>query len=363
MNTLLQGIRILDLSRLLPGPYCTTLLAQLGAEVIKVEEPKGDYTRTLSPEMFELVNRNKQSVTLDLRNPADVEKLKQLAKSCDVMLDTFRPGVLDKLGCGWEVMKAVNPKLVFAALTGYGQTGPYRDWAGHDMNYNGYAGALDQTGSANGAPTLSNFQIADLAGGALTCAVGILAAVIGARNSGHGTFVDVGMMDGTFALQAASFATMRTLGQSLPRGADMLSGAVPNYSTYECADGKYVAVGALEPKFFQKLCAELQRPDIFKMPSAPGKSAEAVRAELAKVFKTKTRDEWDQLLADKDCCTSGIYSPQENLSNPQVIARGLVENHLGKPAMANPIKFSDAKVTPSTPAPKLGADNATVFKA
>lgn len=361
-NTLLSGIRILDLSRLLPGPFCTLYLAQLGAEVIKIEEPKGgDYTRTLSPEMFALVNRNKQSVTLDLRQARDVEALKRLVQDADVLLESFRPGVMDKLGCGWDVLKAVNPKLVYAALTGYGQTGPYRDRAGHDMNYNGYAGVLDQTGAAGGPPTLSNFQIADLAGGALTCALGILAAVIGARNSGTGTFVDVGMMDGTFALQAAAFATLRTLGHGLSRGADMLSGAIPNYSLYECADGNYVAVGALEPKFFLNLCAALERPDLARMPMAPGASGEALRAKLADVFRTRTRDEWDALLADRDCCVSGIYSPQEALDNPQVRARGLVETLDGKPAFAMPIRFSDARPVPAMAAPRLGAHNEAVL--
>ncbi|HVT34084.1 MAG TPA: CaiB/BaiF CoA-transferase family protein [Nevskiaceae bacterium] len=357
-NPLLSGIRILDLSRLLPGPFCTLYLAQLGAEVIKIEEPNGgDYARSLSAEMFALINRNKKSITLDLRLPADQEKFHAMVKGADVVLESFRPGVMDRLNCGYEKLRALNPRIVYAALTGYGQDGPYRDRAGHDMNYLGYAGALDQTGTAGGAPAPSNFQIADLAGGALTCAIGILAAVIGARASGHGTFVDVGMHDGSLALQAVALGTLRTFGKSLPRGADMLTGALPNYSIYQAGDGKYVALGALEPKFFAKFCSEVGRPELAKKPVAPGASAEVLRAEIAAIFRTKTRDEWDALLADKDCCCSGIYAPDELAQNPQVVARRLIEQVGGKPAYAMPIKFSHATLPASTPAPKLGADN------
>lgn len=361
-NPLLTGIRVLDLSRLLPGPFCTLYLAQLGAEVIKIEEPNGgDYARSIAPELFALVNRNKKSVTLDLRKAPDVERLKKMVKDADVVLESFRPGVLDRLGCGYETLKIINPRLVFAALTGYGQSGPYRDRAGHDMNYNGYAGALEQTGVAGGPPVVSNFQIADLAGGALTCALGILAAVIGARASGIGTFVDAGMMDGTLALQASAFTALRTLGQPLPRGEDMLSGALPNYSVYESADGKHVALGALEFKFFQKFCIAVNRPELLKMPLAPGKGSQALRAEITALFKTRTRDEWDALLGDQDCCVSGIYAPDELLKNPQVLARGLIETVDGKPAPRLPIRFSAAAVIASTAAPKLGADNAEVL--
>lgn len=361
-NPLLAGIRVLDLSRLLPGPFCTLYLAQLGAEVIKIEEPNGgDYARSLSPEMFELVNRGKKSITLDLRKADDVAKFHLLVKDADVVIESFRPGIMDKLGCGYDALKKINPKIVFAALTGYGQNGPYRDRAGHDMNYLGYAGVLDQIGAAGGPPVQSNVQIADLAGGALTCAIGILSAVIGARTSGEGAFVDVGMHDGSMALQLISFAAIRTFGKSNPRGRDMLSGALPNYSFYECADGKHLAVGALEPKFWATLCTAIGRADLLKKPMAPGPSAEGVRAEVAELFKTKTRDEWEALLLQHDACATAILTPDEALHNEQVIARGLVENHLGKPATAMPIQFGEIPRIVCGPAPKLGADNASVL--
>lgn len=362
-NSLLAGIRILDLSRLLPGPFCTQYLAQLGAEVIKVEEPQGgDYNRALSPDMFDLINRGKKSVTLDLRKAEDVARFHLLVKDADVVLESFRPGVMDKLGCGYETLKKINPKLVFAALTGYGQTGPYRDRAGHDMNYLGYAGVLDQIGSAGGPPVQSNVQIADLAGGALTCAIGILAAIIGARESGQGCFVDVGMHDGSLALQVLSFSALRTLGRSQPRGQDMLSGALPNYSFYECADGKYMAVGALEPKFWANLTTALGRPDLSRKPMAPGKASDPIRAEVAAIFKTRTRDEWEKILLQHDACTTAILTLEEALKDPQVIARGLVETVKGKPAPAMPIQFPGLQLPQCGDAPKLGEHNNLLLK-
>lgn len=361
MNPLLTGLTVLDLSRLLPGPFCSLYLAQLGATVIKVEEPSGDYTRTLSPEMFALVNRGKKSITLDLKNPADVAKLHTLVKTADVLLESFRPGVMDKLGCGYATLKAINPRLVFCALTGYGQDGPLRDKAGHDLNYCGYTGVLEQTGTADSGPAMSGFQIADLAGGALTAALGIVAAAMGAKASGEGCFVDAAMLDGTLALQAATLSTLRALDQVTPRGSDMLTGALPNYAVYETADGKHMAVGALESKFFQSFCAWIKRPDLAKMPLAPGKGGAALRAEMTALFKSKTRDEWAVLLADSDCCVTPIYNPGEALETAQAKARGLVVQANGKPAVAMPLVFDGQRGVPVSDAPALGADNAAIL--
>ncbi len=362
-NSLLAGVKVLDLSRLLPGPHCTMLLAQLGAEIIKIEEPNGgDYARSLSAEMFAVVNRGKQSLTLDLRKPEGVALLKQLVADADVLLESFRPGVMDKLGCGYETLKAINPKLVFAALTGYGQSGPYRDRAGHDMNYCGYAGALDQIGNADSGAVLSNTQIADLAGGSLTCAVGILAAVIGARTSGHGAFVDSAMLDGTLALQVVALSTLRTAGKTLPRGSDMLTGGLPNYNLYECADGKWFALGSLEMKFWQSFCERAGRPDLGKRPIAPGKLAQEVQAEVAALFKTRTRDEWEEALASADACTSGIYTLEEALQNEQVLARGMVETVDGKPAIGAPLQFRDAAAVKTADAPGLGEHTQAILE-
>ena len=360
-NPLLQGVRVLDLSRLLPGPFCTRYLAQMGADVIKIEEPNGgDYARSMSADMFGLVNRGKKSVTLDLRQAGDVELFKKLVVDADVVIESFRPGVMDRLGCGYEVLKAINPRLVFAALTGYGQTGPYRDRPGHDMNYRGYAGELDQTGSAGTGPSVGNLQVADLAGGALSCALGILAALIGARASGVGSFVDVSMMDATLAMQVLSLSHLRSFGRDPARGGDFLSGALPNYSIYECSDGKHLAVGSLEPKFFAEVLKVAGRPDLAKLPCAPGKVGAPLREALVELFKSRTRDDWETLLADEETCVTAILKPSEALQNAQVVARKMVVDDNGKPAFNLPIFFSNAEAVNGR-APKLGADNDAVL--
>ena len=353
MNPLLAGIRILDLSRLLPGPFCTQYFAQLGAEVIKIEEPQGEFARGL-PEMFTLINRGKRSVVMDLRQPDSVALLKRMVADADVLIESFRPGVMGRLGLAYETLREINPRLVYAALTGYGQTGPYADRAGHDMNYLGYAGVLDQIGAAGGPPVLCNVQIADLAGGALTCAVGVLAAIIGARASGEGSFVDCSMLDGTLALQALAVSSLRANGRAPQRGADMLTGALPNYSLYECADGKHVALGALEPKFFTRFCQLVERPELLQLPP------QQQREQLVALFKTRTRDEWEQALGDQDCCACGVFTVAEALDNPQVRARGLWSEVDGKPAFDFPIRYSNAQTRRGTTA-RLGADTEAVL--
>ena len=396
-NPLLAGVRVLDLSRLLPGPFCSLYLAQLGADVVKIEEPGGgDYARE-SKELFAQVNRGKKSVTLDLRQAGDVAKFKELVAGADVVLESFRPGVMDRLGCGYEELKKLNPKLVYASLTGYGQTGPYRDWAGHDLNYLAIAGALDQFGVAGGPPAQLNVQVADLAGGGLTCVIGILAALHGARASGVGSFVDVSMTDGSAALQVIALASLRERGRSAPRGADLLSGALPNYAVYRCRDGKYLALGALEPKFLKRLgevvwdtapallrkvlgplvAARARRAGTAKGPKATvnafGTFGDALRdpararrylaplkLALTALFRTRTRDSWVRLLAAQDACVTPVLTLEEALDNEQLRARGLVVDDGGKPAFALPIRFDRAPV-PVAPAPALGQHNSEIL--
>lgn len=354
MNTLLAGVRVLDLSRLLPGPFCTQYLAQLGAEIVKVEDPAGgDYARALSPELFALTNRGKQSVTLDLRKATDVETFRDLAAKADVVIESFRPGVMDKLGCGYETLRERNPALVYAALTGYGQTGPYRDRASHDVNFLAYGGVLDQNRAADGTPVMANVQIGDLAGGALTCAVAVLAALFGARASGAGSFVDIGMFDGVLALQAMATSTLRTLGHTLPGGHDMISGGLPNYNVYVCADGKHLALGALEWKFFAAFCAAVGDPKLSAMPIAAGEAGLPLRRALEKLFRTRSRDEWESLLASIDCCAIGVYTLEEALASDQVRERGLWTATDGKPAFRFPAHFSNATTSEGQP-PALG---------
>ena len=350
----LHGIRILDLSRLLPGPFCTLYLAQLGAEVIKIEEPQGgDYARTLSPQMFASINRRKSSACLDLRQTEDAQRFREMVREADCVLESFRPGVMDKLGCGYEALKAENSSLVYGALTGYGQDGPYKHWAGHDINYRAYAGELHQTGRVGGPPAPGNFQVADLAGGALTMALGLVAALLRAKTIGVGAFVDVAMLDGTFALQSITHASLAALGGDPQRGADMLSGGLPNYAVYECKDGKHFALGALEPKFWFKFCATVNRPDLAKMPLAAGEKGAALHQAMRELFLTRTRDEWASLLEPMDCCAAPVLSPQEALANAQLQARGM--NQGGEQALpALPIKLRGEVAPDLAPAPALG---------
>lgn len=382
INPLLAGLRVLDLTRLLPGPFCTQYLAQMGAEVIKIEEPAstngkgGDYTRDLFPELFEQINRGKLSVTLNLRTPEGVARLLALAGTADVLVESFRPGVMKRLGCDYDTLKAVNQKLVYAAITGYGQDGPYREIAGHDINYLCYAGILDQIGSADTPPALANIQIADLAGGALTAAIGILAAVIGAQKSGCGSFVDVAMLDGALALQPAALATLNATGHTAARGLDNLSGGQANYQIYRCRDGGYIAVGAIEDKFFECLVSILRanvpvavRADLdmaLAWRDQKGKANIAanplLRKALATAFATRERNAWAALLATADACTSPVLTLEEALQHEQVKARGMIETSSGVRAFALPIRF-DARVPELGPSPELGADNTSVFNA
>ena len=354
-NPLLNGVRVLDLTRLLPGPFCTLYLAQLGAEVIKLEEPRGgDYARTLSPAMFELVNRNKRSQCLDLRQAEDVARFKQMVREADCVLESFRPGVMDKLGVGYAQLQQENPALVYGALTGYGQDGPYRDWAGHDLNYRAYAGELQQTGAAGGPPAQGNFQVADLAGGALTMALGLVAALLRAKTCGQGAFVDVAMLDGSFALQPIVHATQNALQADPARGADMLSGGLPNYAIYACSCGGHIALGALEPKFWFKFCAAASRPDLAKMPLAAGPAGAPLRQALQELFLSRSRDEWAALLEAQDCCVAPVLSPAEAAANPQLRARNMLDAGAAISARL-PIKFVGEPEFDSRPAPDLGS--------
>ena len=365
----LAGIRILDLTRLLPGPVTTLHLADLGAEVIKIEDPQvGDYARTLgtgqgeengqSSAYFRMINRNKQGLRLDLKKPEGVEVFMRLAREADVIIESFRPGVMDKLGVGYAAIAAVNPKIAYCSISGYGQDGPYKDRAGHDINYLGYAGVLDQIGSEGGNPAIPNFQIADLLGGALTAAMGILAAVVEAQRTGQGRYIDVSMTDSVLAHTYFTMLRLNDAGQSAPRGSDLLSGGLPCYATYRCADGKYMAVGALEGKFWKIACAVLGRPDWLKR-----QWDASLRGELAELFATRPRDEWASLFAAVDCCITPILSPEEALANEQISARQMVLHVDGLTQFAPPLKMSDFEFSIRQPAPKAGEHNAAILAA
>lgn len=361
----LAGIRVLDLTRLLPGPVATLHLADLGAEVIKIEDPQvGDYARTLGTGQgadsayFRMINRNKLGLRLDLKKPEGVEVFKRLASTADVIVESFRPGVMDKLGVGYAVIVALNPRIAYCSISGYGQDGPYKDLAGHDINYLGYAGVLDQIGCAGGNPAVPNFQIADLLGGALTAAFGILAAMVEAQRAGKGRHIDVSMTDSVLAHTYFTMLRLNDSGHSLPRGSDLLSGGLPCYGAYRCADGRHMAVGALEGKFWKVCCEVLDHPEWVSRQWDAG-----LRVEVAALFASRPRDDWANLFAAVDCCVTPILTPEEALKDEQIVARGMVLQEDGLTQFAPPLKMSEFDFAVRQPAPAAGQHNAAILAA
>ncbi|MBX3646888.1 MAG: CoA transferase [Rhodocyclaceae bacterium] len=365
----LAGLRVLDLTRLLPGPVATLHLADLGADVIKIEDTgPGDYARSMGARQgetsafFRLINRNKRALRLDLKKAEGVAVFQRLTLSADVVIEGFRPGVMDKLGIGYTALSALNPRLVFCSISGYGQTGPYAQRAGHDINYIGYAGVLDQIGEAGRAPAVPNFQIGDLLGGALTPLVGLLAAVIDARATGRGRQVDVAMTDAVLAHAIFPLTGMLARRAPPPRGADLLSGGVPCYGVYATADGRYMAVGALEWKFWELLCDTLGRPDLKPFHLAFGEKGEKARAELAAVFASQPQRHWIAKFDDVDCCVTPVLTINEALDNEQLQARGMIVEADGLPQFAPPYKLSDYAFSVDRSAPAAGQDGEDILR-
>jgi alpha-methylacyl-CoA racemase len=328
----LEGIRILDLSRLLPGPFLTMVLADLGADVVKIEDPfVGDYMRQIPPiaagatmsGRFLAINRDKRSLALDLKAPAGRAALLRMAARADVVIETFRPGAMERLGLGWDALRAVNPRLVYCSISGYGQRGPYARRAGHDLDYIALAGVLAMGGPRGGAPAMPGVQIADLAGGALWGTTGVLAALYGRERSGEGSHVDISMTEGALALLAAELGTLAADAPPPTRGETLLNGAAACYSVYRCADGRYLAVAALEPKFWNAFNAAIGRAvDPFDL-VAPPEGQERLRGEIQTILAARPRDEWVRLLADHDCCVEPVLEIDELEAHPLHQARGL----------------------------------------
>jgi crotonobetainyl-CoA:carnitine CoA-transferase CaiB-like acyl-CoA transferase len=328
----LTGIRVLDLTRLLPGPFCTLLLADMGADVIKVEEPAtGDYMRVTPPlvdgqsALFNAVNRNKRSITLNLKSDAGRGLLLRLIDSADVLVEGNRPGVMDRLRLGWDVVHARNPRLVMCSITGYGQDGPYALRAGHDLNYMAVAGALGLNGERGGPPIPLAVQVADIGGGSLYPAVAILGALLAVQRGEEGRWIDASMTDGALSFLSPALAA-HAAGERAVRGEQRLSGRFPCYRVYACKDGGFYSVGALEPKFWATLCTALERPDLVHLHLAEDAAAHRTVEE---VFASRTRDEWEKQLAGLDVCCEPVLSLDEVASHPQVMARGLIETHAG----------------------------------
>lgn len=373
----LSGIKILDLTRLLPGPMCTLHLADMGADVLKIEELSiGDYARLMPPMQnknsvfFHAVNRNKRSIAIDLTREEGRLLFFKLSETADIIVESFRPGVVNKLGIDYETLKKNNPKLIYCSITGYGQTGPYRDKAGHDINYCAYTGVLDRGRKPNlshslipspngeGAggevqPFIPNFQIADVVGGSLNAAMGILAALVQQKMTGEGQYIDVSIMDGILAHATTALA-------QVDHGEHgFLTGALPCYSIYETSDKKFMALGALEFKFWERFCKAIDRADLVIFHMVAEEQAQKVFTEVSTIFESNTQQFWTEKFKDIDCCVSPILSLKEALNNEQVQARNMIQikNYHDEGEVLQfglPLKFSSFQFEVEMPAPLLG---------
>jgi len=375
---MLAGIRVLDLARLLPGPMCTLYLADMGADVIKVEDTgAGDYARSLSispsaaaparetpmTAWYRAINRNKRSLAVDLKTVDGHAAFMALARDADVVVEGFRPGVVRALRVDYDAVHAVNSRVVYCALSGYGQTGPRTLAAGHDINYLGYAGVLHHTGERGGMPALANLQIADLLGGAATAAIAILGALLCAQRTGQGRYVDVAMADAVLAHQVMALGTLEDAGDVPPRGEDLLTGGVPCYGVYETLDGGWLAVGALETKFWRTLCESLGRPDLIPLQLAMGAEGARVRETLAAIFSLQTRDAWSRHFASVDCCVTPVLTFTEALADPQFAARAMViERADGSRQYAPPWRFAPGAFPVTRDAPRQGEHTREVLR-
>jgi crotonobetainyl-CoA:carnitine CoA-transferase CaiB-like acyl-CoA transferase len=367
MTGALEGLRVLDLTRLLPGPFCTMLLADLGADVIKVEEPRGgDPARREAggPDelgsLFVLVNRNKRSLTLDLKSPEGRDLLLQLAERADVLVESFRPGVMDRLEVGYETLQQRNPRLIYASLSGFGQTGPYRDRPGHDLNYLALAGVTGYNVGRDGQPVPIAVQVADLGGGSLA-AVAILAAVVSRQQTGRGQAVDTSLFASAITWLPTLIAPLFGRGQSLAPGEPMLAGGLPQYDVYQTSDARWVTLGALEPKFLLNFFQCVGRIDLAEVDDR-----ERLRTELRGVFASRTLAEWTALLAEVDTCFAPVNSLEQTLDDPQVKSLGLftsvMHQRLGEVRQINPpFAFSETPAAVRTPPPDLGEHTCAVL--
>jgi crotonobetainyl-CoA:carnitine CoA-transferase CaiB-like acyl-CoA transferase len=355
----------------LPGPYASLVLADLGADVVKVEDPRGgDWIRWMPPLVgqqsgfFHALNRNKRSVVLDLRDAAGASAFRRLAARADVVLESFRPGVMDRLGIGWDALHAGNPRLVFCSITGYGQTGPWRERAGHDLNYAATAGVLALNGTED-RPLPLSIQAADVAGGSWPAVTGILAALVRRATTGEGARVDVSMTEGALALLAMQAGGADARGTPLRRGRELLGGGSACYRVYATRDGRFVALAALEPEFFGRFCEAIGRPEL--APRQLEDDGKGPVAELEAVFASRTWDEWARFGDEHDVCLSPVLEGDEPYRHPQLAARGAfvdVETPWEGRAVrgiASPVHFADAPA-PQRCAPRLGEHTREVLR-
>lgn len=368
---MLSDVKILDLSTLLPGPYASMMLADLGAQVLRVESPtRFDLVRELPPKIgdssaaHQYLNRSKKSIALDLKKPEAIEIVKALVKEYDVVLEQFRPGVMDRLGIGYETLKAVNPKIIYCAITGYGQTGPYKDRAGHDLNYLAIAGISSYSKRKEQAPIPQGIQIADVAGGSLHGVIGILTALHHSQRTGEGQMIDISMTDCAFALNAMSGAGTLA-GNDVPTAESHLLNGGTFYDYYQTSDGRYLSIGSLEPKFFGGLCQLLNLEHL--LPLANEVSAQQqIKDSFTQAFKQKTYEQWQAIFINLDLCVEPVLNLKEASEHPQLRAREMIvdvpHSQIGtQKQLGCPIKFSTYQTQYQQAGGDIGADSKQVL--
>ncbi|WP_336046697.1 CaiB/BaiF CoA transferase family protein [Solibacillus ferritrahens] len=362
----LKGVKVLDLSRLLPGPYCTLMMADYGAEVIKIEEPgQGDYIRWRKPAIEGIgarhltINRNKKSIEINLKTDEGKEIFKKMAADADVILESFRPGVMNRLGLGYEEISKINEGIVYCSLTGYGQTGPYRYLPGHDINYIGYSGILGLIGEKDGKPIVPGVQIADIGGGALMALSGICMALFHKERTGKGQYIDVSMMDGAVTWLYAAASDYFASGKVPERGSNRLDGQFAFYNVYKTKDKKYLTVGASEFKFWKRICELIEKPEWISLHEGSEEVQEKLKQKLTQLFKQENQAYWIELLASEETCVSPVNDIDQIFKDPQVIERELFKemNHPLAGTIKQigfPIKFSETQGEIYSHAPILG---------
>ncbi|WP_434656314.1 CoA transferase [Pseudomonas sp. R3-56] len=368
----LASLKVLDFSTLLPGPFASLLLADMGAEVLRIESPeRPDLLRILPPHdqdtsaSHAYLNRNKRSLALDLKQPAALEIIKRLLDDHDILLEQFRPGVMERLGLGYEALKAINPRLIYVSITGYGQTGPFKDRAGHDINYLALAGLASHTGRADSGPLPLGIQAADIAGGSLHGVIGLLAAVIARQQSGQGQHLDVSMTDCVFSLNALAGAGYLACGVKPGWENHALNGG-SFYDYYRTRDGRWMSVGSLEPGFMQALCAALGRPELAAQGLAP-EQQQRLKEQLRSEFEKRDFADLCALFAEVDACVEPVLELDEALEHPQLKARHLVTrvprgDGSSQAQMACPLKFSEGLPEPRHIGARLGAHTEQVLR-
>jgi crotonobetainyl-CoA:carnitine CoA-transferase CaiB-like acyl-CoA transferase len=358
----LSGITVLDLSRLLPGPFCSMILADHGARVISVEDK-----RFMADDFFiTTVNRNKEHMSLNLKTTEGKEIFFRLVKKTDIFLEGFRPGVVHRLGIDYDTVRNINAKIIYCSITGYGQTGPYRNRAGHDVNYLGYSGVLDLIGEPDRPPSIPGVQIADIAGGGMNAAIGVLLALLARERTGKGQYIDISMTDGMLGLLPLTLFFQQRTGEVPRRGESILSHRYAFYNTYETSDGRHISIGAVENRFWKKLCERMGVPEYTTLQYDENRREEILDF-MRTSFKSKTLAEWETELADLDVCWGKIQNLDEVLNDPLFRARGMVVDILQKngkktATIGVPVKLSETPGTVRTPPVGFGENTVSILQ-